>query len=180
MAKKQTKEISDTELLAHVYRDVKPLAGRKIKNASTTKPVSKTSQLSKSFSRPEKTMASNHNNLPDIQHGDARGLDKRTAQRLRRGLLNIEAKLDLHGLTQDQAYLALNQFLSRAHNYGQRCVLVITGKGALSRGGGILRKMVPLWLNQLPNRKLILSFSYSRPVDGGTGALYILLKRKRT
>ena len=180
MAKKQTKEISDTELLAEVYRDVKPLEGRKIRNTSTVNLVNKTSHLSKSFPRPVKTMVSNHKNLPAIKHGDAPSVDKRTAQRLRRGLINIEAKLDLHGLTQAQAYLALNQFLSRAHHYGQRCVLVITGKGTLSRGGGILRKMVPLWLNQFPNRKLILSFSYSRPVDGGTGALYILLKRNRT
>ena len=179
MVKKQNNEISDADLFAHVFRDVKPLEGRKIKNSSTPKVVRKASLSSTASIRQVNKKAEQDNKLPLIKHGYAPGLDKRTAQRLRRGQLNVDAQLDLHGLTQAKAHMALNQFLSRAHDCGQRCVLVITGKGALSQGGGILRKMVPLWLNQIPNRNLILSFSYSRPIDGGTGALYILLKRKR-
>lgn len=179
MAKKQSKEISDTDLLAHVLRDVQPLEGRKIRNASTVNFDHKTSLSSSTPMLQTKKVRPHHKTLPVIQHGNAAGLDKRTAQRLRRGQIHIDAKLDLHGMTQTEAQKALKQFLSQAHDFGQRCVLVITGKGALSRGGGVLRKMVPLWLNQFPNRNHILSFSYSRPSDGGTGALYILLKRKR-
>jgi len=179
MVKKQNNNISDADLFAHVFREVKPLEGRKIKISSTTKLIRKASLSSKTSIRQVNKKAEQDKKLPVIKHGDAPGLDKRTAQRLRRGQINVDAELDLHGLTQAKAHIALNQFLSRAHSCGQRCVLVITGKGALSQGGGILRKMVPLWLNQIPNRNLILSFSYSKPVDGGTGALYILLKRKR-
>ena len=78
------------------------------------------------------------------------------------------------------AHKALEEFLGRAYNAGKRCVLVITGKGTLSQGGGILKNMVPHWLNELPNRGRILSFAYAKPRDGGTGALYILLKGKRS
>jgi len=91
----------------------------------------------------------------------------------------VEARLDLHGLKQDEAHIALCRFLTKSYNVGHRCVLVITGKGALSQGGGVLRKMLPLWLNESKNRNFVLSFTYSTPADGGTGAVYILLKRKR-
>ena len=179
MTKKPVKTISDADLLAHVFRDVQPLPGRKTTNSPAIK--FGTRKLSSSASPVLKTQgeSSHDTKLPNIQHGDAPGLDKRTAQRLRRGRINVEAHLDLHGLKQDEAHMALNRFLTQSSNVGRRCVLVITGKGALSQGGGVLRKMVPLWLNENTNRKFVLSFTYSTPADGGTGAIYILLKRKQ-
>ena len=179
MTKIPDKTISDADLLAHVFRDVQPLTGRKITNSPPIK--FGTRKLSSSASPVLKTQgeSSHDTKLPNIQHGDAPGLDKRTAQRLRRGRINVEAQLDLHGLKQDEAHIALCQFLTKSYNIGHRCVLVITGKGALSQGGGVLRKMVPLWLNENTNRNFVLSFTYSTPADGGTGAIYILLKRKR-
>ena len=180
MTKKPVKTISDADLLAHVFRDVRPLPGRKTTNSPPIK--FGTPKLSSSASPVLKSQGkgSHDTKLPNIQHGDAPGLDKRTAQRLRRGKINVEAQLDLHGLRQDEAHSALNQFLAQSHHTGRRCVLVITGKGALSQGGGVLKKMVPLWLNERPNRNIILSFNYSTPANGGTGAIVILLKRKRT
>ena len=179
MTKKPDKTISDADLLAHVFRDVQPLTGRKITNSPPIKFGPR--KLSSSASPVLKTQGkgSHDTKLPNIQHGDAPGLDKRTAQRLRRGKINVEAQLDLHGFKQDEAHMALNRFLTQSSNVGRRCVLVITGKGALSQGGGVLRKMVPLWLNENTNRKFVLSFTYSTPADGGTGAIYILLKRKQ-
>ena len=179
MTKKPDKTISDADLLAHVFRDVQPLPGRKITNSPPIKFGPR--KLSSSASPVLKTQGkgSHDTKLPNIQHGDAPGLDKRTAQRLRRGKINVEAQLDLHGFKQDEAHMALNRFLTQSSNVGRRCVLVITGKGALSQGGGVLRKMVPLWLNDNTNRKIVLSFTYSTPADGGTGAIYILVKRKR-
>ena len=179
MTKKPDKTISDADLLAHVFRDVRPLPGRKITNSPPIKLGPR--KLSSSASPVLKTQGkgSHDTKLPNIQHGDAPGLDKRTAQRLRRGRINVEAQLDLHGFKQDEAHMALNRFLTQSSNVGRRCVLVITGKGALSQGGGVLRKMVPLWLNENTNRKFVLSFTYSTPADGGTGAIYILLKRKQ-
>lgn len=118
--------------------------------------------------------------LPELGPDTAPGLDKRTAARLKRGRLPVEARIDLHGLTRDEAHRALEDFLRTAHAAGKRCVLVITGKGLRASGETeILRDAVPRWLNAPPIRPCILAFRPAPPRDGGAGALYVLLKRKR-
>ncbi len=120
-----------------------------------------------------------HRPPPQRVHGTMAGLDRRTAMKLRRGQLPIEARIDLHGMTQIEAHRALGAFLSNQQAAGRRCILVITGKGSGSGGSGVLRAQVPHWLNEGGNRELVLAFDYARPRDGGQGALYVLLKRKR-
>ena len=115
---------------------------------------------------------------PALAHGDMPGLDRRSADRLRRGRLPVEARLDLHGLFQAQAHAQLSAFLARSQAAGRRCVLVVTGKG-LGAEGGVLRREVPRWLNMAPNRARTLAFCHAQPRDGGSGALYVLLKRVR-
>ncbi len=117
--------------------------------------------------------------LPPLVPGRPAGVDKRTAQRLKRGQRAIEATLDLHKHTQTQAHAALDGFLALAHDRGARCVLVITGKGSAGDAGGVLRANVPRWLNQPPNRARVLAIAEAQPKHGGQGALYVLLKRKR-
>ncbi len=117
--------------------------------------------------------------LPPLEPGRSAGLDRRTDDRLRRGQLPIEARIDLHGLTQSSAYDALAHFVAVSHAAGRRCVLVITGKGPVSQGGGVLRTMVPRWLAESSLRRRILALHRAQPRDGGDGALYLLLKRKR-
>ena len=82
-------------------------------------------------------------------------------------------------MTQARAQAALQRFISNAAADGKRCVLVITGKGRDNPDGGILRQAVPRWLNQSGLRENIVSFDYAQQKDGGTGALYVLLKRRR-
>jgi DNA-nicking Smr family endonuclease len=113
----------------------------------------------------------------ELEHGKATGLDRRSSERLRRGRLPIDGRLDLHGMTQAAAAERLAEFLAGAQGAGKRCVLVITGKGLA--GGGILREQVPRWLNQSPNRGRVLAFDYAQAQHGGMGALYVLLKRQR-
>ena len=126
---------------------------------------------------PHATIASK---LPDLAPGIASGVDHRTAERLRRGERKIEARLDLHGMTQDEAHRALNTFLDRAEHAGWRCVLVITGKGRPgTSAAGVLRAAVPRWLNEAPNRARLLAFAAAQPKDGGAGAMYLLLRRRR-
>jgi DNA-nicking Smr family endonuclease len=115
---------------------------------------------------------------PLLEHGTAAGVDKRTHLRLKRGQIEIQGVMDLHGLTQVEAHRALQGFIEGAHNAGKRAVLVITGKG-LTPGSGVLRDAVPRWLNEPQLRKMILAFSHAQPKDGGEGALYVLVKRKR-
>lgn len=115
--------------------------------------------------------------LPELSHGASPGVDRRTADRLHRGQMEIDGRIDLHGMTQSEAHDSLAVFMDKAEARGWRCVLVITGKG--TRGGGVLRAAVPRWLNLPPHRARILSFGAARPKDGGDGALYVLLRRRR-
>lgn len=115
--------------------------------------------------------------LPGLEHGASPGVDRRTAERFKRGRMDIDGRLDLHGMTQEGAHVALTTFIERSAAAGKRCVLVITGKG--TRGEGILRRAVPRWLNEPRLRTRILAFTQARPQHGGEGALYVLLKRKR-
>ncbi len=114
-----------------------------------------------------------------LVHGARDGLDRRKADRLRRGKLPIEATLDLHGLRQAEAHRRLEHFLADSQAAGKRCVMVVTGKGVHKSEGGVLRAAVPRWLNEQPNRARVLSFDYAQQKHGGTGALYILLRRRR-
>ncbi|HLO77081.1 MAG TPA: Smr/MutS family protein [Magnetospirillum sp.] len=116
--------------------------------------------------------------LPSLSHGATPGLDKRSAERMKKGEMEIDGRLDLHGMTQDMAHGALTAFVTRAYDSGRRCLLVITGKGN-RQGTGVLRSNVPRWLNQSPCRERILGFSHARPQHGGEGALYVLIKRRR-
>lgn len=104
-------------------------------------------------------------------------LDRRTWLRLRRGLLPIEGRLDLHGDSQEVARRRLDAVIERAHAGGRRCVIVVTGRGL--RSGGVLRQMVPRWLGEVPNRGRVLAYAEAQPRDGGHGALYVLLRRAR-
>jgi len=116
--------------------------------------------------------------------GAKAGLDKRTDEKVRRGRLPIDARIDLHGLTQDEAHAALAGFIRRCHGNGHRLVLVITGKGGAwkgdgPRGDGVLKSTVPRWLNEAALRPLILAVHPAQPQHGGGGALYVFLKRVR-
>ena len=106
-------------------------------------------------------------------------MDRRQAQRLKRGQLPVDSQLDLHGLTLERAHVALSTFIRSAHARGARLVVVVTGKGNLKRGGGRIRNEAPHWLNQPDLRSLVVAVTEARGRDGGSGALYVLLKRKR-
>jgi DNA-nicking Smr family endonuclease len=107
------------------------------------------------------------------------GLDRRNAQRLKRGQMAIAARLDLHGMTQAEAHRALRSFLLRCHEEERRTVLVITGKGTRD-GEGVLRRAVPRWLDEPGLRPVVLAREEAQPRDGGGGAFYVLLRRKRS
>ncbi len=115
----------------------------------------------------------------DLRPGATHEMDGRTAKRFKRGKLPIDARLDLHGHTQQMAHRALNRFIEDAFHVGYRTVLVVTGKGGRDGEPGVLWRMVPIWLNETPLRQWISGFSHAAPRDGGTGALYVRVKRRR-
>ena len=104
------------------------------------------------------------------------GLQHSVIRKLRRGQYVIEAQLDLHGATVAQAREAVNAFLNSAQAHGKRCVRIIHGKGKSSEGKlPVLKGKVNSWLRQ---KDQVLAFCSARPSDGGTGAVYVLLKRR--
>lgn len=108
-------------------------------------------------------------------------LERRVARALARGQTRAESSLDLHGLTQVQAHGRLLGFLRQAQASGQGLVLVVTGRG---RDGdesrGVLRRLVPLWLGAPELRALVLGFQEAGTRQGGAGALYVRLRRRRS
>ncbi len=181
--RKRVRRPSEAELALwrQVMRDVVPLhrsEAQQIPESDYRSPPreasTEASRLSESAAPPRPTA------LPQLEVGRPAGLDKRNAARLRRGKLPIEGRIDLHGLTQARAHSVLLGFVARAHELGQRCVLVITGKGTRPDGGvGVLRASVPRWLNEAPMRERVLAVTNATPGDGGEGAFYVLLRRKR-
>jgi len=111
-------------------------------------------------------------------------LGRRMRQKLGRGTEPIEARIDLHGMTQADAHAALAHFLRRAQHDGARVVLVITGKGARPGGygyseRGVLRRQVPLWLESPELRPLVVGFESAGAGHGREGALYVRVRRGR-
>nr|CAD6429642.1 DNA mismatch repair protein MutS [Rhizobium sp. Q54] len=106
-------------------------------------------------------------------------LEKPVHRKLAKGRLSIEARIDLHGLFQDEAHDLLLDFLFRAHERGMRHVLVITGKGSSMGSEGVLRRTVPLWFSKPEFRFLISSYEWAARHHGGEGALYVRLSRPR-
>lgn len=96
---------------------------------------------------------------------------------LRRGLLPVDATLDLHGLGAEDAREKLAAFLREKRARGERCVLVIHGKGERVPGGGVLRGEIAAWLSQGRAREHVAAFVTARDDDGGEGAVYVALRR---
>ncbi len=116
--------------------------------------------------------------------------DRKHAKKLRSGRVEIEARLDLHGMRQNEAHHTLRAFLHRAHGRGLRWVLIITGKGGLAgpaneadedviplRDRGVLKRNVPRWLEEPDLRAVVVSFTEAAAVHGGEGAMYVHLRK---
>lgn len=102
-------------------------------------------------------------------------LERKREKALKQGAFEIDAKLDLHGLTQDEAFAKLASFMHRQVKAGKRHLLIITGKG---RGGeGVLRRSLKDWLSQLPEAKSILALRTASLQHGGDGAFYVVLRK---
>ena len=102
-------------------------------------------------------------------------IEKATYIRIRRGAIRIDATLDLHGLSREEAYTALLRFVEAAQARGARTLLIITGKG--KGGGGTLREWLPRWLGETPLRGRIIAYDSAGPRHGGAGAWYIRIRR---
>ncbi len=145
-------------------------------------PAARPPKRKKPFLMPSRPAAGGDGAAPPLTEASWAGVDRRTADRLRRGKLPVDVTLDLHGHGRVEAMTALFGAIEAAAACGQRKLLVITGKGTFAPPGadrGMLKKQLPRWLNDPRVRDRVLAFSQARPEHGGAGAFYVLLRRKR-
>jgi DNA-nicking Smr family endonuclease len=186
--KKKSFEVPDRNLWDEVTRTIRPLGKHALKMSAASVSLPKQStQLV-----PQKTFAPKillHKGPPPIT-----GFDRRTEQKLTRGNVEIESRLDLHGMNLEEARIRLLEFISSRRAQGFRLVLVITGKGASPFSGhtlhgkdhfyapereGRLRRQLPEWLHEAQFRAHVSGFQQAHPKHGGGGAFYVKLRRTR-
>ncbi len=161
----------DLRLWRVVASTVRPFAGR------TLPPEPARAPAGADPPRPAAAPAPRAATPPRKPSAALHGIEPNRARRILLGREPIGARLDLHGLDQDQARAVLEAFIVRAHAEGHRAVLVITGQGRA--GGGVLRRRAPEWLEGPRLRALIAGVSPAHRRHGGEGALYVALKGQR-
>ncbi|MBB3021016.1 DNA-nicking Smr family endonuclease [Microvirga lupini] len=183
--KSRTRQLSPEEkrLWSHVARHVKPMQGKTLppepepEDNPATAPAPAVAKLPPALPP-----------LPPLKPPmpPLAPVERKTLQALRRGRKDVDSVIDLHGMRQEEAHFALLSFLHRAQGSGHALVLVITGKGgaAVSNGlfeeRGVLRRMVPHWLRLPDLRHLVIGFEEASAQHGGSGALYVRLRRRRS
>ncbi|HKJ72774.1 MAG TPA: Smr/MutS family protein [Alphaproteobacteria bacterium] len=175
----------DAALWARAMKDTTPLRHR----ADWLKPI----EPAKAMPRSRETVRLRDSmDVPsELAPKGPLGIDGALEKRLRRGTVEPDATLDLHGETQTRAHDRLIRFLSVAEATGRRCILVITGKGAPKSGmdfdsgwrvrepRGVLRRMLPQWVKEPPLHDKVLTVRPAHMRHGGGGAFYVILRRRR-
>ena len=172
----------DVILWQRVIQTVTPIPGRQQKVSSQKNPRYWSSEgISPGKKMPSRTLQAERRRVLhegsrpiDLRQGDRAGLNGGMQRRLIRGDVKIDRRLDLHGKTAAHAQIKLQSFIENAAYSGCRCVLVITGKGS-----GVLQRLVPDWIKGERLSGLVLALAQAHKTDGGNGALYILLRRRR-
>jgi DNA-nicking Smr family endonuclease len=187
------KGLSDEEraLWEHTARDLKPLKGKKQRVTGAQElPPEPGPPRPPAPKKAAPTPAQHHKPAPvrPPERGpQPAGLDRRTTRQIGSGRMEIEARIDLHGMRQSEAHDALRRFLIRAHAADKRLVLVITGKGGPARAEdelgyeierGVLRRNVPRWLEEPELGAIVVGYSPAAVRHGGEGALYVRLRKR--
>ena len=169
-----TASAEDFDVWRRMTRNVRPLPGRPVLPASRRpEPAAKR--------EPEEPPAPAPDEAATRSAPAGGGIDKRTARRIRRGALPIDARIDLHGMTREEAFRRLTRFIAESQAAGRRLVLVVTGKGRGADGisSGVIRRETPHWLARPPNAARVLDTAPAQPRHGGEGALYVYLRKRR-
>jgi DNA-nicking Smr family endonuclease len=167
----------DRILWGKVARSVKPLPGKVVD--ATVQEDDDFSRLLADEAKPPRPSA----DAPTVAHPARQpgpgqhGIDRPTRQKLAKGRLPIEGKVDLHGLTQNEAHSLLLSFLHRAHADGRRHVLVVTGKGSSLGSEGALKRAVPAWFATPAFRGIVSGHETAARGHGGSGAIYVRLRK---
>ena len=172
----------DRALWESVAKQVKPLRKRQRTSKPPVVPLEADSKAASKpvapprHAAPQRIVAPSKPEPPPLAP-----IGRRERSHLSRGRKEIDARLDLHGMTQTRAHRALFGFLQRAHHDGLTFVLIITGKGKMGPESerGVLRRQVPQWLGLPEFRSLVVGFEEAHIGHGGEGALYVRVRRAR-
>lgn len=164
---------SEKETWDQMADGAKPIPGKREKAA---KPAPKSLKHVKLRSSVPTAPQVKRENMPSI--GSYANIDHRTADKFRKGSNPIDATLDLHFMTRDEAHKALEKFIHRCHRQEKRFLLIITGKGREGQEG-VLKQAVRGWLTGDDLAPFILAIDQAQQKDGGSGAYYVLLRRQR-
>jgi DNA-nicking Smr family endonuclease len=181
-APRRKRSLSEDErtLWESVAKQTRPLRNKPRLKAQTVAQASEPAAMPEPAPSSAKPLASNKRSLTPSPPPLA-PLQRRERAQLSRGRKQIDARLDLHGMTQTRAHRELSSFLHRSHSAGFTFVLVITGKGKIGMESerGVLRRQVPQWLALPEFRSLVVGFEQAHVGHGGEGALYIRIRRAR-
>ncbi len=192
-------EDNDHEIWRHTAATIEPLKRGKPRVHPTADAVKASAPKPKLSAEPEKTTAKSRSapvypeaSLPKALPAKTPELatfDRNSVRKIRGGRVDIEARVDLHGMRQDEAHVALRRFLLSCQSRGLRFVLIITGKGKAigtsntqfgenDRERGVLKRNVPRWLDEPDLRAVVVSFTTAAIQHGGEGAIYVHLRSK--
>jgi DNA-nicking Smr family endonuclease len=166
----------ERELWTAVTADVRPYRARLAQVKTDAHPAEKDVRA------PVRAESARAKSEPARERPLASDIDRRTRVKLRRGRLDVDVKLDLHGYRQAEAHRALVEFLRCAQAAGAKMAIVVTGKGQSGKGyaadqQGVLRRMTPMWLQAPGLRDVVASFGEASRRHGGEGALYVQIRR---
>jgi DNA-nicking Smr family endonuclease len=174
----------DIELWEKVAESVRPLKRRPKKAASAAPSAAPTPNEARPAAKAKLAPPSPKPKPPPAAPVPRTILDRRTRSKITKGKVPIDARVDLHGLTQAAAHQRLRHFLAEAHVTGVKMALVITGKGApdadrLGEERGVLRRVVPAWLGSAEFRTYVIGFEPAGRRHGGEGALYVRIRSRK-
>jgi len=178
MSRKLTDE--ERELWERLSQSVRPLPKKPAKAAGQSAHSTAADKKKPARARPAQSAPHAQASPPAALRPALAPLEERMRRRLARGLVKVDARIDLHGMRQERAFSLLQTFLRQAQARGQRVVLVVTGKGrAGEEGRGVLRQAAPAWLSRPDLRHLVVGFEPAGRRHGGDGALYVRVRRRR-
>ena len=171
-----TKDTDDTDLFREAMGDVDPLkSDNKVKHKAERKKVRVKRHPQHSTALKDVFSDAPVEDCPDQLSFSRSGVQPSTLKKLRQGKLAIDNQIDLHGMTVNEARDYLLEFLGECEVDGSRVLLIVHGKGYSSPGAKpVIKPMVNRWLREVDN---VLAFVSAKPPDGGTGAVYVLLRK---
>lgn len=181
MSDKKPVNDDDLSMFRDAVGDVKPVANDR-HPSTTAKPAARVKSQQQDNQAVMHELMSDFSDFDLLETGEhlswtAPGIQHAELRKLKQGKHAIRAEIDLHGMTRDQAHRALSDFLGTAQMRDHRCVRVIHGKGRkVAERSPVLKKSVDGWLR---HHKQVLAFCSARDNDGGTGAVYVLLRKAR-